>query len=353
MKEYKVYTIQEGDTLKSIADRLQIKVEDLITFHNAHSNFLLVDDAAGLSALREIFIPSDLESFRRQHTSNRCPLYYGSVDLSCENIIVEESTEMVLKKQKMVQTCIVRRYSVKQEETDGYAICIVDAGDFIKRQISPIYKPLAETVSFLGRPLDHLVLGINPDGSIVKVVNQKEVAEQWQSLKQTEEARALLMDKTIGENVEHAMDADYSQTLNVINETLRYRLLCPDFFGEHFLSERKKRQTTLQLTSNFFTSKKISFDLEERCECSQDKETLYIMQRYQAKHEMQEELSVLYNSTIRDYLQIPLAYNMEINCKFTIPLYNMQIQEVECAVNESLNELSSYINNIHIIYHHE
>lgn len=60
MKEYKVYTIQEGDTLKSIADRLQIKVEDLITFHNAHSNFLLVDDAAGLSALREIFIPSDL-----------------------------------------------------------------------------------------------------------------------------------------------------------------------------------------------------------------------------------------------------------------------------------------------------
>lgn len=83
-------------------------------------------DAAGLSALREIFIPSDLESFRRQHTSNRCPLYYGSVNLLCENIIVEESREMVLKKQKMVQTCIVRRYSVKQEEMDGYAYNIAE-----------------------------------------------------------------------------------------------------------------------------------------------------------------------------------------------------------------------------------
>ena len=60
-----------------------------------------------------------------------------------------------------------------------------------------MYMSLANTLAFLGRPLDRLVLGINPDGAIAKVVNQEEIAEQWQQLKQTDEAQALLTDLLI------------------------------------------------------------------------------------------------------------------------------------------------------------
>ena len=89
---------------------------------------------------------------------------------------------------------------------------------------------MADTISFLGQPLYHLVLGINPNGEIAKIVNQEEIYERWNNLKQTKEAQILLTDNVIGENISQAMDTDYSQTLKVVKETLRYRLLCPDFW---------------------------------------------------------------------------------------------------------------------------
>ena len=37
-EENRIYTIKQGDTLQSIADQLQINVDDIIEFHNRHSN---------------------------------------------------------------------------------------------------------------------------------------------------------------------------------------------------------------------------------------------------------------------------------------------------------------------------
>ncbi|MDY6205691.1 MAG: LysM domain-containing protein [Prevotella sp.] len=301
MKEYETYRVKDGDTLRSIAEQLQISVRDLMAFHNAHSCTLLRDDFIGVSMFKEICIPADLDGFRRKHAPNRCPLHYEDVKLACENVIVNEATEMILKEQRMVQAQTVQRFSIKQEEMDGHAVCVIDNLEFLKRQVSSQYKPLADAVSFLGQPLNHLVLGINPDGAIAKIINQEEISERWQSLKQTKEAQALFADETVGQDVEQAMDADYKQTLKVVNESLKYRLLCPDFFGEHFLSESRERNTTLQLASNFFPSQKIRFKLEESCELSQTKETLCVSQRYHAAQDMQKELSGAYNSTLKDY----------------------------------------------------
>lgn len=353
MKEYETYTVRNGDTLKSIAEQLKISVEDLILFHNTHSPILLMDDFIDVSMFKEICIPAALGDFRRKHASNYCPLYYEEVKLACEDIVVDEIVEMLLKKQKVIQTRTVRCYSVKQTEVDGRAICIIDGKDFLKRQLSQQYKPLADAVSFLGRPLDHLVLGINPDGSIAKIVNQEEISELWQSLKQTEDAQTLLADNTVGRNIERAMDTDYCQTLKVVNETLKYRLLCPDFFGGHFISENHKRDTTLQLTSNFFPSQKIYFNLEEGCECSQDKETLYVNQRYHAVQNMEKELFGTYNSTLKDYFRVPLEYQMEIDCRFKLSYSDFRMREIECHLQEKLNDSALFTNTIHIIYNNE
>lgn len=92
---------------------------------------------------------------------------------------------------------ISQRYSVEKSYTDNRVLCMIDRREILKRQISPMYMPLANTLAFLGRPLDRLVLGINPSGAIAKVVNQEEIAEQWRQLKQTDEAQALLTDLLI------------------------------------------------------------------------------------------------------------------------------------------------------------
>ena len=85
---------------------------------------------------------------------------------------------------------------------------------------------MADTISFLGQPLYHLVLGINPNGEIAKIVNQEEIYERWNNLKQTKEAQILLTDNVIGENISQAMDTDYSALIfGVIRLWMRYDIV--------------------------------------------------------------------------------------------------------------------------------
>ena len=263
---------------------------------------------------------------------------------------MDEISEMKLKGQDMLQAQIVQRYSVEKSYTDNRVLCTIDRREILKRQISPMYRPLANALTFLGRPLDRLSLGINPDGAIAKVVNQEEIFEQWQQLKQTDEAQALLTDQTLGANIEQAMDADYSQSLDVVNKTLKYRLLCPDMFNRHFFAEMHTYETDLQLPSNFFASNKIRFTLNEEYTFDLQADTLSIHRRYEAVNEMQQELLDVYRSSMQDYLQCPMDYKMSIDCIFMLSYSNFQIQNTACHLQEELNNSAIFINDIHIMY---
>ena len=337
-EENRIYTIKQGDTLQSIADQLQINVDDIIEFHNRHSNTFITEYRPNLFGVDKIILPADLSEFRRRHNPNRLNLLYGDITLSCKDIVIDEATELQMRGQDLIQAQTIQRFSVKQDEKDGHAISIIDCKEIIKRQISPQYKPLADTVSFLGQPLNHLVLGINPNGEIAKIVNQ--------------EAQILLTDNVIGENISQAMDTDYSQTLKVVKETLRYRLLCPDFWGDQTLDEIRYRETDLTLSSNFFSSHKIRFTLKETFSRADETNGIIVTQEYSSMKEMQKELLGVYNSSLNDYLQTPLDYGMNIKCTFHISGTPLCIQDCHCHLQEKLNDMAVFTNEIHIKYNH-
>ncbi|BBA29143.1 LysM peptidoglycan-binding domain-containing protein [Prevotella melaninogenica] len=351
-EENRIYTVKQGDTLQSIADQLQINVDDIIEFHNRHSNTFITESRPNLFGVDIIILPADLSEFRRRHNPNRLNLLYGDITLACEDIVIDEATELQMRGQNLIQAQTIQRFSVKQEEKDGHAISIIDCKEIIKRQISPEYKPLADTISFLGQPLYHLVLGINPNGEIAKIVNQEEIYERWNKLKQTKEAQILLADDVTGEKISQAMDTDYSQTLKVIKETLRYRLLCPDFWGDQTLGEVRHRETDLTLSSNFFSSHKIRFLLKETFARADETKGIIVTQEYSSMKEIQKELSGVYNSSLNDYLQTPMNYGMKIKCTFHLSGVPLCIQECHCHLQEKLNDMAVFTNEIHIKYNH-
>ncbi len=350
MEENSVYIIKEGDTLESIARDLRVNVDDLIEYHNAHTSDFISNDKWGLFMTKKLCIPKDLTNMRLANVPDIIELGHDNSLFSCNDIVVDESSEMKLKKQDMLQTQIVQRYAVEKSYTDNRVLCTIDRREILKRQISPMYMPLANTLAFLGRPLDRLVLGINPDGAIAKVVNQEEIAEQWQQLKQTDEAQALLTDQTIGANIEQAMDADYSRSLDVVNKTLKYRLLCPDMFNRHLFAKSHTHETDLQLPSNFFASNRIRFALNEEYTFDLEADTLSVHRRYESVNEMQEELLDVYRCSMQDYLQCPMDYKMSIDCMFTLSYSNFQIQDTTCHLQEELNNSAIFINDIHVMY---
>ena len=351
-EENRIYTVKQGDTLQSIADQLQINVDDIIEFHNRHSNTFITESRPNLFGVDIIILPADLSEFRRRHNPNRLNLLYGDITLACEDIVIDEATELQMRGQILIQAQTIQRFSVKQDEKDGHAISIIDCKEIIKRQISPEYKPLADTISFLGQPLYHLVLGINPNGEIAKIVNQEEIYERWNKLKQTKEAQILLADDVTGEKISQAMDTDYSQTLKVIKETLRYRLLCPDFWGDQTLGKVRHRETDLTLSSNFFSSHKIRFSLKETFARADETKEIIVTQEYSSVKEIQKELSGIYNSSLNDYLQTPMDYGMKIKCTFHLSGVPLCIQECHCHLQEKLNDMAVFTNEIHIKYNH-
>lgn len=350
MEEHSVYIIKKGETLESIAKNLRVNVDDLVEYHNAHTSDFISNDKWGLFMTKELCIPKDLTNMRLANVPDIIELGHDNTLFNCNDIVVDEISEMKLKGQDMLQAQIMQRYSVEKSYTDNRVLCTIDRREILKRQISPMYRPLANALTFLGRPLDRLTLGINPDGAIAKVVNQEEISEQWQQLKQTDEAQALLTDQTLGANIEQAMDADYSQSLDVVNKTLKYRLLCPDMFNRHFFAKMHMYETDLQLPSNFFASNKIRFTLNEEYTFDLQADTLSIHRRYEAVNEMQQELLDVYRSSMQDYLQCPMDYKMSIDCIFMLSYSNFQIQNTACHLQEELNNSAIFINDIHIMY---
>ena len=103
-EENRIYTVKQGDTLQSIADHLQINVDDIVEFHNRHSNTFITEYRPNLFGVDNIILPADLSEFRRRHNPNRLNLLYGDITLACEDIVIDEATELEMRGQNAVAT---------------------------------------------------------------------------------------------------------------------------------------------------------------------------------------------------------------------------------------------------------
>ncbi|WP_249118677.1 LysM peptidoglycan-binding domain-containing protein [Prevotella jejuni] len=112
-EENRIYTIKQGDTLQSIADQLQINVDDIIEFHNRHSNIFITESRPNLFGVDIIILSADLSEFRRRHNPNRLNLLYGDITLACEDIVIDEATELQMRGQNLIQAQTIQRFSVK------------------------------------------------------------------------------------------------------------------------------------------------------------------------------------------------------------------------------------------------
>lgn len=115
MEENSVYIIKEGDTLESIARDLRVNVDDLIEYHNAHTSDFISNDKWGLFMTKKLCIPKDLTNMRLANVPDIIELGHDNSLFSCNDIVVDESSEMKLKKQDMLQTQIVQRYAVEKK----------------------------------------------------------------------------------------------------------------------------------------------------------------------------------------------------------------------------------------------
>uniref|UniRef100_A0AAU6WTK6 Uncharacterized protein n=1 Tax=Chryseobacterium endophyticum TaxID=1854762 RepID=A0AAU6WTK6_9FLAO len=99
------------------------------------------------------------------------------------------------------------------------------------KYIKSIYRQFAEYMQKFNKPLEHLVIGLSQEGGVESLVNQEEITERWNMLKN--ELQPELGNTFEEKNMIEGGDRDFSDTLPLIKNNLLYTLFLNDLFYEY------------------------------------------------------------------------------------------------------------------------
>ena len=132
-----------------------------------------------------------------------------------------------------VQTNAVWQFKVINNYEDGYLIDI-EVLDHRVSNANPAYDQMIEFLKAFNYPTQLLVLKLNKNGAIERVLNQEEVLERWHDVK--EEVLKPLGNNEDDKQILIKGEVQYTNTLPSIKETLLYSLLFGAVYGKKAIS---------------------------------------------------------------------------------------------------------------------
>ncbi|MFL0063492.1 hypothetical protein [Tenacibaculum maritimum] len=186
--KYRTYKIQQGDTLNSIAEKLEVAPEELKKFHNSKSSFDNVLPFSGIPAhLTEIIIPTigfGLEDGKEVWLGKGTPIRVNRLqyngDLFCAPFTGNWSYGIVKTiKNGEKTTTITYTVNLNYYLTDGIRYVSVDmVSDTFVNDKKPdlIVDELALACT---KTLYPILFKINTDGTLNSIENHAAIMERW------------------------------------------------------------------------------------------------------------------------------------------------------------------------------
>lgn len=346
--EHQPCKIKNGDTLESIAKRLRVDAEELRRFHNRNAHFTnaIPTDHYLPKHVEELLIPVDLSALRKKYVPQSLTIRHDNTVISGENIAVSHSSAMKMNGAELFYAKTAYLFAMRKDIGEAETVCTIDKKQVVDRRITPMYQALSDRIDFISIPLNRLVLKLDETGKVRGIANQDEINARWQSLKTKPEVNELFSDET-GRQMEKSGDDDFKDSLRLVKETLLYRLLCPDIFGDKEPGKRTSMDTDLKLASNFFTTQKVGFRMEEESRIESENDCFILKRRYTAQEDTPGKVLSTYNAMLKDFLRgSPLEYSFTIDCRYRFSYDTMTMIAIDCRLMEKLNDSASFSNEI-------
>lgn len=250
--EFIKYEIKKGDTLESIALKYKLDVRELISFHNQHCGIT--------NTIIDNYLPIHLQYLFLNHNSihekNLLKINNKVVDtnikyrinmyqklIANDKIFADTDTEIIwnLKFLEIAESKIIIEIKIISYE--------------VKNQPADTSKLINFSMLF-NYPVENLKLELNHYGKIERILNQKEVFEKWQTLRNKDLAQYQYEESMKGIFI--AGDNEFSDTIKSLQNNLLYVLFFDKVYNTPFLSEPYIGDS-INLYSKLFQGTKIPF----------------------------------------------------------------------------------------------
>lgn len=255
--EYIKYAVQKGDTLFSIAQKQEISIEDLKSFHNRycgltntilgdqlpiHLQYVLIENNPNLGTNYVLKLNTKILNKEFEYKIN---IYQKLI--ANDRSFVNTNTEMIWK------------YRILNITQNKITIDIETVSYEVKNQPADTTNLINFSMLF-NYPTERLTLELDKYGRIIEVVNQQEIFERWLSVRNNQLAQYQHEESMKGIFI--AGDTEFSDTKKSLQGNVLYLLFFDEIYNKPAAEEYEKEQ--IDLYSKLFQGTKISFKNGQR-----------------------------------------------------------------------------------------
>lgn len=203
---------------------------------------------------------------------------------------------------------------------------------------NPGFNDMIEFAKAFNYPMAKLVLKLNEKGQVDAVLNQDEILERWNHIK--DDVLAPLKSSDQDKEVLKNGDIQFSNSLNSIKESLIYSLFFAPVFGEKKQSQNADVFSG-EISSQLFQNQKISYNLKEVCEKLDENEVVLNHSALIDKYTY-SDFGKLYDKMYKELCGPRFLYETSLSSKYKYDVVSGLIKECDAVFIEKANEKLIY-----------
>lgn len=249
--DYIEYEIAKGESLEAIATLKNISISELIEFHNSHSNMT--------HQLTSNYIPLHLKTLYVAKSTANDPNFKISPNILEKNLKYKINfyQKLVANDKNFADTNSEIVWDLKFVIYNQKIIVeITIESNEVKNQTSATAE-LIEFAKVFNFPVSKLIIELDNFGSIHKVINQEEIYNKWQFIRQKELYKYEEDEGMKGVFV--AGETEFSNTLPTLINNPMYFLFFDSVYGEDY-STKIAINIDKEIYSKLFQGQKITLE---------------------------------------------------------------------------------------------
>lgn len=226
--------------------------------------------------------------------------------------------------------------SIKKGELGTIVDVEIESHDVLNA--NPGFNDMIEFAKAFNYPMAKLVLKLNEKGQVDEVLNQDEILERWNHIK--DDVLAPLKSSDQDKEVLKNGDIQFSNSLTSIKESLIYSLFFAPVFGKKKQSQNSDVFSG-EIFSQLFQNQKISYNLKEVCEKLDENEVVLNHSALIDKYTY-SDFSKLYGKMYKELCGPRFLYETSLSSKYKYDVVSGLIKECDAVFIEKANEKLIY-----------
>ena len=335
MKQYKIYKVEAEEKLKTICEKYNVSAAEI---KEANPNVRFFKAFLGdeyVACLQSLKIPiRGLEREESEQREQSVPFFIKETDASfIYEIIQKQSLALDDKKLYETETRMIWKLS-DIEVSEEYFSLVVEQVEHQLADVHSVVKELASFARLFNIPLSRLHLKFLPDGSFLSILNQEEITQKWEELKETPKLKEL-QEHTEAQSIITEGDKDFSDTNPLFRNSFLYQLFFPAIYGNIETSVAATEDKPRVLKSNIFQNQPVQLNVERENLTAPD-HTLAI--KFTAEHIGDGKLKKLYDKQFKAMVKKEFDYEFNIITEYRVAKQSGMIQTASCKVKEQLTD---------------